>query len=509
MRSTIIGLLLLITSEMLAQKPYKGGEIYTNESWRYGKIEMRMQMVSGSGILSTFFTYKNGSEVSGEFWEEIDIEVFGKDNATTFQSNIITNYPKTYSEQVHSPGYSMADAYHTFTLEWTPDYVAWYIDGIEMRKTIGGQVYELTNPESFRFNLWAANIVEWVGAFDPNVLPVYQFVNWIKYSTYTPGTGDNGTDFTLDWTDDFDTFNTSRWSKANWTFNENLADFDPNNVLVRDGYLVLVLSREGQTGFSGIVPEDIISDPTPTVSITSPLANDMFCYGNEIEITADADVSSGSIQKVDFYNGNTFLGTDETSPYSYTWTNATTGSQTIRAIATSDADVESLVSTLDIAVNETPSAPVVTSPVVYTQNSTANALTANGTDLYWFSSATEETGTEIAPIPSTSIVGNTSYFVSQTINSCESDRSEIVVTINPEELRTITLHTGWNLIGCPFEGETDVSEALSSIWDNVEIVKSEDAYYDPSQDDFLNSLQTLSWGKGYFVKVNADCELVW
>lgn len=239
-----------------SQKNYKGAEIYSTESWKYGKIEIRMKMAKGSGILSTFFTYKNGSEVQGTFWEEIDIEVFGKNNAQTFQSNIITNNPKVTSEEVHSPGFSLGDAYHTYTLEWTPDYVAWYIDGVQMRKTVGGQVSDLTNPQSFRMNIWAAQWTDWVGTFDTQALPAYQFVNWIKYSSYTPGSGDNGSDFTQQWVDDFDTFDSSRWLKANWTFDGNLTDFSPENAVVQDGYLVLIISEADNTGFSGTVPPD-------------------------------------------------------------------------------------------------------------------------------------------------------------------------------------------------------------------------------------------------------------
>lgn len=281
--------ILLISQTLFAQKAYKGAEIYSNQSYKYGKYEMRMRMAKGSGILSTFFTYKNGSETAGTFWEEIDIEVFGKNNANTFQSNIITNNPKKYSEQVHSPGFSLGDGYHTYVLEWTPTYVAWYIDGLLMRKTTGGQATELTNTQSLRFNLWAANIVSWVGTFDTSVLPVYQFVNWIKYSTYTPGTGNNGADFTLSWTDDFNTFSTTRWSKANWTFGENLTDFDPNNVLVKDGYLVLALTKSGQTGLTGSVPLDDAVTVSLDESINS--LNSVKCYpnpfNNSITLTSD------------------------------------------------------------------------------------------------------------------------------------------------------------------------------------------------------------------------------
>jgi hypothetical protein len=232
-------------------KPYKGGEIYSSQSYRNGRIEVRMRMARGSGLLSTFFTYKTGSEGSGAFWEEIDIEVFGKDNAVAWQSNIITGMgTRTTSEEVHTIATSLADNYHTYTLEWTPDSVTWKFDGTVVRETRGGQAGSLTNPQTLRFNIWAANIPEWVGAFDEGALPQYQFVNWIKYYRYEGG------QFVLDWTDEFDSFNGGRWARANWTFAENLADFDPNNVVVQNGTLVLALTREGQTGFRGTVPVD-------------------------------------------------------------------------------------------------------------------------------------------------------------------------------------------------------------------------------------------------------------
>ena len=232
-------------------KPYKGAELYSSQAYHYGRMEMRMRMARGSGLLSTFFTYKDGSEIDGTFWEEIDIEVLGKDNATAWQSNIITGLgSRTTSEQVHGQPVSLADDYHTYALEWTPDHVTWELDGVVVRQTSGGQVSDLTNPQSLRFNIWAADVVSWVGAFDGAVLPQYQYVNWMRYYRYEAG------QFVLEWTDDFDTLDTSRWGRADWTFGENLADFDPNNVVIQDGTLILALTREGQTGFNGTVPLD-------------------------------------------------------------------------------------------------------------------------------------------------------------------------------------------------------------------------------------------------------------
>lgn len=236
-------------------KPYKGGELFSQQAVLYGRMEMRMRMARGSGILSTFFTYKNGSEGAQTFWEEIDIEVFGKDDATTWQSNIITGLgTRTTTEAEHTHTSSLADAYHTYALEWTPDYVAWYLDSSEIRRVESSQVSDLTNPQSLRFNIWAANLVDWVGDFDTSALPQYQYVNWISYSRYENG------EFVHEWTDDFNSLDMGRWGRANWTFAENLVDFEPNNVVVTDGTLVLALTHQGMTGFSGSVPVD----PGPT-----------------------------------------------------------------------------------------------------------------------------------------------------------------------------------------------------------------------------------------------------
>jgi endo-1,3-1,4-beta-glycanase ExoK len=212
-RTSAVGLALGLAAAGIAlgapssgqAKPYKGGELYSSQSYQYGRIEMRMRMARGSGLLSTFFTYKNGSELADTFWEEIDIEVLGKDDATGWQSNIITGLgSRTTSEQVHVHPFSLADDYHTYALEWTPNYVAWQIDGVVARQTTGGQVSDLTSPQSLRFNIWAADLVSWVGAFDDAVLPQYQYVNWISYHRHEGG------QFTHEWTDEFDTFDAAR-----------------------------------------------------------------------------------------------------------------------------------------------------------------------------------------------------------------------------------------------------------------------------------------------------------
>src|SRR6202000_1803834 len=84
---------------------------------------------------------------------------------------------------------------------------------------------------------------------------------------------------------------------------------------------------------------------------------------------------------------------------------------------------------LIVTVNTTPLAPTA-SPVVYCQNATAVPLTATGTNLLWYTVATGGVGTSTAPTPVTTAVGNTTYYVSSTIGTCEGPRAPLVVTVN-------------------------------------------------------------------------------
>jgi endo-1,3-1,4-beta-glycanase ExoK len=249
---------ILLFNFMAVAKDYNGAELYSTKTVKYGRFDVRMRAISGSGTVSSFFVYYNDSYLgSPEPWQEIDIEVLGKTN-NVFQSNIITGNAaqKTTSEKLHTFE-NLSKAYHTYSVEWTPDYMAWFFDGVEVRRSTGKQVTDCQVKEmSYRFNLWISSEPAWVGSFDPSILPVYQYVNWMKYSKYTPGSGVNGTNFTPDWEDNFDTFNTSRWAKGDWTFDGNLVDFSPNNIVVKNGYCVICLTKANQTGFSGEVPVD-------------------------------------------------------------------------------------------------------------------------------------------------------------------------------------------------------------------------------------------------------------
>ncbi len=254
-----------LTNSTLA-KPYKGAEIFTAQGETYGKFVMRVKAAKASGVISNFFLWKDGSEMDSIFWEEVDVEIFGKNNATSWQSNIISGLGnKQFSEQVHQSNTSFGDGYHTFAIEWTPNQLRWTVDGQVIRTTNGGQASDIKSPSQFRINFWPPNNPEWVGNWNDSVLPLHMFVNWAEYYSYNNG------QFKLEWRDNFDYFDQGRWGTADWTFDENRADFSPNNVVVRNGYLVLAMTREGQEGYQGNPPVDnqVASSSSSKSSVSS------------------------------------------------------------------------------------------------------------------------------------------------------------------------------------------------------------------------------------------------
>ena len=119
-------------------------------------------------------------------------------------------------------------------------------------------------------------------------------------------------------------------------------------------------------------------------------------------------------------------------------TPSTTATGTTTYYVSQTSGCESPRSPIAVQINSQPAAPVVTSPI-YCQNTTANPLTASGTNLLWYTAATGGTGTSTAPTPSTMAVGATTYYVSQT-SGCESPRSPLLVTINSQPAAPAVTH---------------------------------------------------------------------
>ncbi|MES2479230.1 MAG: T9SS type A sorting domain-containing protein [Bacteroidota bacterium] len=100
-------------------------------------------------------------------------------------------------------------------------------------------------------------------------------------------------------------------------------------------------------------------------------------------------------------------------------------------VTQSSACGESPRAAIVVNVVASPSAPSTSGSIVYCQGAAATALSATGSPLLWYTSATGGTGSAAAPTPVTSSTGTTTYYVRQGIAGCESSRVPITVLVNP------------------------------------------------------------------------------
>ncbi|RRB03891.1 T9SS type A sorting domain-containing protein [Larkinella rosea] len=86
-----------------------------------------------------------------------------------------------------------------------------------------------------------------------------------------------------------------------------------------------------------------------------------------------------------------------------------------------------------VTVTSKPAVPTVTASFSYCQGMTASQLTAvvgsGGTANWYGTNPTGGTSTPAGPTPSTTNPGTTTYYVSQTVGGCESNRASISVTV--------------------------------------------------------------------------------
>lgn len=241
---------------------YYGAELSGKDQFLYGRFEARMKMVSIPGSVSSMFLYYDDSWMKDVYvWNEIDIEVLGK-GGTMWQSNIITREgdpsikanTSSESKPLHEFGFDATEDFHLYAMVWTPEYVAWEIDSVEIRRdTLGiergthadkDQVAFLTEKQSLRFNLWASKSAAWVGKFTGDELaagPKEQVIDYVRVYSYDADTKG----FTQLWQDDFDgAYLSDHWGTGNWEMEK--VELSPFNVVLEDGFCKLLLTREAE-----------------------------------------------------------------------------------------------------------------------------------------------------------------------------------------------------------------------------------------------------------------------
>lgn len=227
-------------------------ELYQNQTYTYGRFEARTRFAAGDGVISSFFLWKPGSEVAGTFWNELDFEKLGAD--CRMQTNPLFGTPVVDRGQIAAVSGDLCGEYHTYAFEWTPTYIAWLIDGVEVRREVDAVALAFVQNAAagmqIHFNLWPGD-ASFGGNFDPAILPLQQYISWVQYSSFTDGA------FVFQWREDFAGGTLpAGWAVGTWASPKNLSTHAPANVVFRGGAAVLSLTADDATGFVGDPPLD-------------------------------------------------------------------------------------------------------------------------------------------------------------------------------------------------------------------------------------------------------------
>ena len=172
-----------------AQAHFKSGSVSTYEHFKYGKFVTRMKSPDKKGTVSSFFTYFDGPHTSDADFNELDIEIVPSVSHNPLSLNMIYGDVDSY-EKVESHEYAHAfnphTDWHTYTMEWTPEYVSWAIDGHEVRHaTLADHaVSHMDQPQSLRMNFWTPTFDSWGHGLESEDMPWYVLYDFVEVHVY-------------------------------------------------------------------------------------------------------------------------------------------------------------------------------------------------------------------------------------------------------------------------------------------------------------------------------------
>ncbi|MBD3368276.1 MAG: family 16 glycosylhydrolase [Candidatus Eisenbacteria bacterium] len=273
-------LTLTAKDEYYGGRHFTSGKVHTRDkqSFLYGRIEMRAKLPTGGGMWPAFWMMPQDSAYGG--WAASgEIDIMESANSTTWIGGTIHfggSWPEnTYSGGTYAPGgVNFADDFHVYAIEWEPEEIRWYVDGVHYLTKYSSQWYSDNAPGNP------------LAPFDQ---PFYIILNAAVGGNYTGCT--------------------------------------------ETGCISADLPQEYVIDYVRVYQET--GNQAPEVAVMYPTEGDNPPAG-DITITVTASDPDGSVARVEFYDGTTYLGQDETAPYTFTWTSVADGCYSIEARAFDD-----------------------------------------------------------------------------------------------------------------------------------------------------------------------------
>ncbi|MHC4258364.1 MAG: family 16 glycosylhydrolase [Planctomycetota bacterium] len=164
------------------KKDYTGAEYRTKEKFLYGRYVVSAKFPKGSGIVTSFFTFRAPAIPK---WQEIDVEVLGKDTSHVQFTHHWGKPPKSeWIAETFELDFTTDSDFHEYAFEWIPGQITWFLDG-EKRYTASDEnipyLPQQILPQQIMMNIWINHNPDWVGEVDESAMPTYAAYDYVKY----------------------------------------------------------------------------------------------------------------------------------------------------------------------------------------------------------------------------------------------------------------------------------------------------------------------------------------
>lgn len=110
---------------------YKSGRIETYRTFSYGKFEARIRMSQADGAWHAFWLWNNNP------YREIDIFEVMDNEFDKYKMNVYYDYNGEGRDECgRNINQVYMEEWHTFGLSWEKNFIIWYIDGVEVNRTV-------------------------------------------------------------------------------------------------------------------------------------------------------------------------------------------------------------------------------------------------------------------------------------------------------------------------------------------------------------------------------------
>ncbi len=156
--------------------PYDSGWMNTSTSFsqEYGVFEMNAQLPSGQGMWPAFWLMPE----NGSWPPEIDVtEQLGSTPGVDYTSIHSNDLPSFNAESVGTTVGSTSTSFHTYGVDWEPDYTTFYYDGQQVYKEATPS--DINVPMYMIANLGVGSATGWGGAADGSSTGTMN-IDWIR-----------------------------------------------------------------------------------------------------------------------------------------------------------------------------------------------------------------------------------------------------------------------------------------------------------------------------------------